>query len=370
MKKFILISPKNRTVYNFRGDLIKAIQKLGYQVIVTGPNRDSIERILELGVKFVEIPMDKDGISVFRDLKYLSKLVKVIKEEKIDASLGYTIKPFLYGSVAARLAGVKNRSCMISGAGYLFANNSLRVKVLRILTFFLYRIGLGSAHNVIFQNTDDMEEFVGHRLVKKEKCHVVNGSGVNMVKFTPGSYPSTTSFFFLGRFIHSKGVLDYLNAARLLKNQYPDTRFMILGKIEETVNDCLKKDEIEPFLKDGVIELFSETDDIIQYYYMTSVFVLPTAYREGTPRVILEAMACARPIITTFTPGCKETVVDGYNGFFVPIHNPVELARKMEFYIKNPEKIHEMGANSYELCKNKYDVDIINRSMLEYMKLN
>lgn len=369
MKKFILISPKNRTAYNFRGDLMKAIQKLGYEVIVTGPNQDSIDRIKELGVKFVEVPMNKNGINPFSDLRYMWGLYKVMKREKVDASLGYTIKPFLYGSIAARMAGVKNRSCMIAGAGFLFASKSLKARIIRKITFFLYRLGLGSAHNVIFQNIDDLNEFVECGLVKREKCHVVNGSGVNMAKFTPSGYPEKPAFFFLGRLIHSKGAMDFMKAAKILKEKYPDARFMILGKVEEAVNDSIKNEEIKPYVESGVIEHFGETDNIAQYYEMTSVFVLPTAYREGTPRVILEAMACARPIITTFTPGCKETVVDSENGFFTPTHDPETLAEKMEYFILHPEKVAEMGAKSLEVCKNKYEVGIINENMIKFMKL-
>lgn len=369
MKKFILISPKNRSAYNFRGDLIKDIQAKGYDVVVTGPNLEGVDKIEALGAKFVEVPVDKNGTNPFADILYCLKLKKIFKEEKADAILGYTIKPVIYGSIAGWLAGVKNSTAMVTGAGYLFASKSMKAKLIRLVSFMLYRLGLGAAQKVIFQNIDDLNEFVANHLVKREKCHVVNGSGVNMNKYTPTPYPDNPSFFFLGRLVHSKGGLDFAKAAKIVKTQYPESRFMILGKLEKNLPDAIKEEELQPFVEAGTIELFPETDDIPKYYAMTSVFVLPTAYREGTPRVILEAMASARAIITTNTPGCKETVIDGENGFFVPTHNPEKLAEKMMIFISNPCKVAECGAKSYEICTNKYEVSIINNRMLKIMEL-
>lgn len=369
MKKFVLISPKNRSTYNFRGDLIKDIQSRGYEVVVTGPNKEGLDRIQSLGVKFIEVSINKNGINPFADISYCLKLRRILKQEKADAILGYTIKPVIYGSIAGWLAGVKNRTAMVTGAGYLFVSNSTKTKIIRTISFMLYRIGLGVAHHVIFQNSDDLNEFVAHKLVNKAKCFVVNGSGVNMKKYTPTPYPENPSFFFLGRLVHSKGGLDFAKAAKIVKAKFPKSRFMILGKLDKDLPDAIKPNELMPYVDDGSIELFPETDDIPKYYAMTSVFVLPTAYREGTPRVILEAMACARAIITTNTPGCKETVVDGFNGYFVSAHNPQDLADKIMYFIRFPETIRSMGERSYQRCRSIYEVSIINKCMLEIMNI-
>lgn len=369
MKKFLLISPKNRSAYNFRGDLIQDIQTKGYEVIVTGPNMDNVDRITDLGAKFIEVPVNKNGLNPFADIAYCMRLRRIMKEENVDTMLGYTIKPVIYGSIAAKLAGVKNRNAMVTGAGYLFASKSIKAKIIRTISFLLYKMGLGAAQNVIYQNIDDLEEFVKTGLVKREKCHVVNGSGVNMSKYVLAPYPEKPSFFFLGRLVYSKGALDFVKAAKIVKSQYPDSRFMILGKLEKNLPDAITEEDLMPYVNDGIVELFPETDNISQYYAMSSVFVLPTAYREGTPRVILEAMASARAIITTFTPGCKETVVEGRNGFFVPTHNPEALAEKLEYFINNLDSIAKMGARSLQLCKDKYEVSIINKRMLEIMNI-
>lgn len=369
MKKFILVSPKNRSAYNFRGDLIKEIQKKGYEVVVIGPNKEGLDRIEALGAKFIEVPLNKNGLNPFADIVYCLTLRGIMKQENAEAIMGYTIKPVIYGSIAGCLAGVKKRTAMVTGAGYLFASKSLRARIARFVSFFLYRIGLGAAQKVIFQNVDDLNEFVANRLVKKEKCYVVNGSGVNMTKFVPAPYPDIPTFFFLGRLVNAKGGMDFVKAAKIVKGKYPNSRFMLLGKIDKTLPDAIKEEDLMPYVKDGTVELFPETDNIAQYYTMSSVFVLPTAYREGTPRVILEALASARAIITTFTPGCKETVEDGINGFFVEIHSPEDCAKKMIHFIEYPEDVEKMGRRSFELCKNKYDVSIINKNMIDIMEV-
>lgn len=368
MDKFILVSPKNRTAYNFRGDLIKEIIAHGFKVIVTGPNQEGVERITSLGAEFYEIPMDKNGINPFSDIKYLYSLYKLFKSEKPVATLGYTIKPVIYGSIAAKIAGVKNITSMVTGIGYLFASNSLKAKIIRFISSMLYKIGFGCANNVIFQNNDDLNDFTRLKLCSKDKTYVVNGSGVNLNRFKPADLPNKITFFFLGRFIYSKGIMDFLEAAKLLKSQYLDCRFVILGKFER-MNDAVPQADIERYIDDGVVEHFPETDNIALYYEQTSVFVLPTYYREGTPRVILEAMACGRPIITTNTPGCKETVINGVNGYFVKPKDPKDLAEKCEVFIKDNDKIKKMGKESLKICREKYDVSKVNAQMLKILNI-
>lgn len=367
MNKFVLISPKNRSAYNFRGDLIKAIQAKGYHVIVTGPNLDNIEKIEALGASFIEVPIDKNGLNPLSDIGYCFKLFKVLKKEKPDAILGYTIKPVIYGSIAGKLAKVRKRIAMVTGAGFLFSNDSVKASIIRKISFLLYRIGLGAAEKVIFQNSDDLNEFVEHKLVKRGKCYLVNGSGVNMNVFRPTPYPERPTFFFLGRFVHSKGGMVFAKAARIIKNQNDEARFIILGKFEKDLPDAIRSEELMPYIYDGTLELFPETDNIPDFFAMTSVFVLPTSYREGVPRSILEAMACARPIITTYTPGCKETVIEGENGLFTALCDPDDLAKQMLFFIENPNAIAQFGRSSYKICLNKYEVSIINRNMIRIM---
>ncbi|MBR5079019.1 MAG: glycosyltransferase family 4 protein [Victivallales bacterium] len=364
MKKFILISPKNRTVYNFRGDLIKEIVKRGYEVVVTGPDRTDVDKIEALGARFVEIPMNKTGTSILGDWRYCQALTKLLKQEKPDVTLGYTVKPCIYGAIAAKRAGVKNINSMITGGGYTFISTSWKARILGIIVRFLYRIGLSCAHHVIFQNNDDLREFCDCRLVKRDKCFVVNGSGVNMDHFKPVPFPKQMTFLMISRLLKSKGVSEYLEAARIVKQKHPEVRFMLLGKYETAMQDALSKDYVQKFIDDGIVERFEETSDVRPYYSQCSVYVLPS-YREGTPRTVLEAMAMGRPIITTDANGCRETVIDGQNGFMVPIKDVDVLADKMCWMIDNLQDIPRMGEASRRLTENKFDVQMINKEILK-----
>jgi len=368
MKKFLLISPKNRTVYNFRGDLVKKIISAGYEVLVTGPDLTDVDKIRALGARFVEIPMNKTGTSVFGDLKYCYRLFRLFRAEKPDTTLGYTVKPVVYGAIAAKLAGVKSINSMVTGGGYTFTAKTAKAKLLGLIVRTLYKIGFLCTDSVIFQNSDDLNEFCARRLTKKEKSYVVNGSGVNTERFTPAPYPNNVSFFMLSRLLKSKGVSEYLQAAENVKREYPQVKFYLLGKFEYNMQDAIEERIVRKYIDDGIIELFPETTDVRPYYEMSSVYVLPS-YREGTPRTVLEAMAMARAVITTDTNGCRETVKDGVNGYLVPVADVAALTEAMKKFLKNPEKIETMGAESYRYCKEKFDVERVNEDMLNILQI-
>lgn len=366
--KFLMISPKNRTVYNFRGDLIKDIIANGYEVVVTGPDQTDVEKIEELGARFVEIPMNKTGTSIGGDIRYCKTLCRTFRKEKPDVTLGYTIKPVVYGAIAAKLSGVKNINCMVTGGGYTFTSTSFKARALGLIVRNLYRIAFACADHVIFQNPDDLYEFCERRLTKKEKCGVVNGSGVNTKQYQVSDFPKEISFFMLSRLLKSKGVQEYLQAAEVVKKKYPQAKFYLLGKYETSMQDALSKDEVEYYINKGIVQRFEETDDVKPYYKMSSVYVLPS-YREGTPRTVLEAMAMGRPIITTDTQGCRETVIDNKNGFLIPVRDSQALADRMMAFIEKPELIQKMGLASREYVLEKFDVEKVNAEMMRIMKI-
>lgn len=365
--KFILISPKNRTSYNFRGDLIKKIIASGYEVIVTGPNRDNVDKIEELGARFVEIPMNKNGLNPLHDIKYLLALKKLFKEEKPDVTLGYTSKPVIYGSIAAKMAKVPHIAAMVTGAGYAFTVKSAKAKVIKLIMSMLYKKAFSAADIAIFQNSDDKEQFIKEKLVKKEKCVVVNGSGVNTEKFAVAPFPKQITFFMLSRVMYSKGIREYLEACEIVKEKHPEVRLMLLGACEG-IQDSISPEELKTYVDRGIIEHFGETDTVADYYKQCSVYVLPS-YREGTPRTVLEAMAMGRPIITTDAPGCKETVIDGKTGFLVPTKDAKAVADKMMQFIENPELIETMGKESLAYCVQKFDVNKVNKDMCKYLEI-
>lgn len=365
---FVLISPKNRTAYNFRGELISEIIKMGYTVYVTGPNCIDVDKIEKLGARFIEIPNNKNGVNVLADIIYLINLISIFKTLKPDATLGYTVKPAIYGAIAAHLMGVRSITSMVTGVGYLFISKSLKARVLKRVVLSLYKIGLSSAHRVIFQNPDDRDEFVTNRLVSSAKTIVVNGSGVNMSKFKVEPYPDQLTFFMLSRVMHSKGVMEYAKAARVIKREFKEVRFMLLGAFEG-IQDSIDEDSFRgEFIDSGVIEYFGESDNIPPYYAQSSVYVLPS-YREGTPRTVLEAMSMGRAIITTDVPGCRETVVDGVTGYLVPPQDVESLVWAMRRFINDRSLVESMGRLSHQYCYDKYRVGVINDSMIEGMKL-
>lgn len=367
MKKVVIISPKNRTIYNFRGDLIKEIIKLGYEVVVTGPNQDNIGKIEELGVRFVEIPMEKNGVNPIHDVKYIWRLYRLLRMESPVATLGYTIKPVVYGSIAAKCAGVRNITSMVTGAGYLFTAQSKKAKFLKLIAKVLYKVGLSCADCVIFQNADDKKEFIENNLVKPDKCKLVNGSGVNMEYFSKQDLPPRTTFFMLSRALYSKGVKEYLDACRIVHGKYPEIRLMFLGAVE-SMPDALSWDLVQSYVADGSVEYFPETSDVREYMRECSIFVLPS-YREGTPRTVLEAMSMGRGIITTDVPGCRETVKDGINGFLVPPYSARAVADKMFYIIEHPEYIPYFAEESWNYCMEKFEIRKVNDSMLRIMHL-
>ncbi len=365
--KIVVVSPKNRTVYNFRGDLILEIIARGHEVIVTGPDQTDVEKIKALGATFVEIPMKKNGLNPIQDLQYQTALFKLFKKEKPDVVFAYTSKPVIYGSIAAKRAGVGHIVPMVTGAGYAFTAQTAKAKLIKAVMSFLYRNAFSCANTVIFQNNDDLQEFTQGKLVCKHKCHVVNGSGVNMEKFSVTPYPEQLTFFMLSRVMYSKGIREYLEACTLLKEKYPQVRCMLLGACEG-IQDSIQKEDLQAYIDKGIIEHFGETDRVADYYAQCSVYVLPS-YREGTPRTVLEAMSMARAVVTTDAPGCRETVVDNKTGFMVPVKNGKAVFEKMEQFVLHPELVEQMGKASYEYCKEKFDVKKVNEDMLKHLNI-
>ncbi len=366
-KKFLLISPKNRPTYNFRGDLLREIKNRGYEVVATGPDRENEDKIKELGVKLIVVPLSRNGTSILSDLKYYRELKKVIKQEKPDVTLGYTIKPSIYGALAAKSCGVKGVYSMITGAGYTFTSKTFKAKLLHKIVSFLYKKALKKADGVFFQNPDDLKMFTDDKLVKAEKCTVVGGSGVNMKHFSPLPYPETLTFFMLARVMYCKGAMEYLKAAEAVKKQHPNVRFMLLGAVEN-IQDSVPMETLKPYIENGIIEYFGETRDVRPYFSQCSVYVLPS-YREGTPRTVLEAMSMCRPIITTDVPGCRQTVVNGVNGFLVHAKDEKALEKAMLEFINNPCLIPQMGEASRKLCEERFEVGKVNSQMLKTMNI-
>lgn len=365
--RILVVSPKNKTVFNFRGDLIRDMIAQGHEVLVVGPNRIYVEDILALGVsEFIEVKLVKDNTSVTGDLAYLKQLIRVMKEKKPDLVFGYTIKPVIYGSIAAKIAGVKKIYAMVTGLGRVYASGGLKARTVRLITKNLYKLAFKACDKVIFQNGDDIRELVEDRYLPLEKTVQVNGSGVNMERFQRTPLPKDPVFLMVSRIIREKGAMEFCQAARIVRGNCPNARFILLGGFDSSIG-ALRPEDIQPYIEEGTIEFPGEVKDPVSFYQRCAVFVLPSYYREGLPRTLLEAMSCGRAIITTDWPGCREPVEDGINGYMVPVKNADILADRMNALAMDRQLLERMSEAAYETCRNKFEVSIINAQMRQVL---
>ena len=367
--KIMMIAPKTSTFINFRGDLMKAISEKGNEIVAVCPEGGFEDTLKELGARCILIPLKKNSTTIFDNLAYLKHLTEIMKQEKPDKIFAYTIKPVIFGSIAAKRAKIKEMYSMITGLGYVYAVESFKTKILQLICGIGYKTAFKYNKKVIFQNKDDIEEFVHRKYLKKEKCELVDGSGVNMDRFKRNPLPEGNTFLMVSRILKQKGVREYFEAAKIVKEKYPDAKFLYVGA-EDKTQLALNLDEVRSeFLDSGIIDYCGESNDVPSYIAKSTCFVLPSYYREGVPRTLLEALAMGRPILTTDTVGCRETVKEGVNGFFVHIKDSKALAEKMIYMIEHREELEKMSDASYHYCKERFDVNIINKRMLEIMEI-
>lgn len=368
-KKILMIASKTKAHINFRGDLTKDIINHGYNVSVIVPHDLYKKELESLGAKVIVVPFDKNSTSILANIKTIKQLINVIKEEKPDKIFAYTIKPIILGSIAAHKVKVKEMYSMVTGLGHIYSDNSLKVKIIRMICGIGYKFAFKFNKKVIFQNQDDIDEVIKRKYVKKDKCELVNGSGVNMERFKRTPLEKNNVFLMVSRVLKEKGVIEYFEAAKILKEKYKDkVKFMFVGEIDKT-NYAVDTEKLKEYSKEKIVDVIPETDNVAYYLNQCRFFVLPTYYREGVPRVNLEALSMGRPIITTKMPGCKETVIDKKNGLFVDTKDINDLVKKMEWMINNPKKVEKMSDVSYQLCKEKFEISIINKRMLEILEI-
>ena len=364
-----MIASKTKAHLNFRGDLTREIVKKGYEVSVVVPHDLYKKELESLGVKVIVMPYNKNSISIISNISSIRKLKKIMEEEKPDKVFAYTIKPIILGSWAAHKCKIHEMYSMVTGLGHIYSDNSINVRILRFICGILYRKAFKYNKKVIFQNQDDIDEVIKRKYIKRDKCVLVNGSGVNMERFKRNPLPKENVFLMVSRVLKEKGVVEYFEASKIVKDKYKDkVRFMFVGEIDKT-NYAVDTEKLQSFVEHGTVELIPETDDVASYITKARFFVLPTYYREGVPRVNLEALSMGRPIITTFMPGCKETVIDKKNGLFVKTKDVDDLVEKMEWMINHPKEVEKMATESYNLCKNKFEISIINKRMLEILEI-
>lgn len=367
---FLLIAGFPDSIVRFRGRLIEAVQAAGYRVHVAAPNLPEtslVRRELEAaGVAVHEIPLRRTGTSPKEDIVLLFHLIRLMRRIRPARMLAYTVKPVIYGLIAARIARIPKRFALITGLGYSFQAHDGE-KSLRLLIERLYHISLGYAERVFFQNPDDQALFAERGILdlKVASC-VVNGSGIDVGSYLPAPFPSGLRFLLIARLLRAKGIREYAAAAQRVRARYPGVEFALVGWIDDSP-DAIAQDELDGWVANGTIRYEGRLADVRPAIAECSVFVLPTAYREGTPRTVLEAMAMGRAVITTDTPGCKETVEEGGNGFLVPTRSVNALEAAMLRFVDEPELVIRLGRRSREIAEEKYDVRKVNAAMLSGM---
>ena len=378
--KFLIIASYPASILKFRGNLIKALQDKGFEIHIVAPEfevfPEEYENLTALGYVVHPIPMQRTGTNPLNDAKTLSALYLLMKKIQPSHVMGYTIKPVIYGSLAAKLARVPNRFALITGLGYAFQGTDeqdYKKSTLQKIMHKLYSVALASTHKVFFQNPDDEALFRTMKILQPNaSTTVVNGSGVDISEYSVQPFTTIDDiliprFLLIARLLGDKGIREYAQAAKIIKEKYPQAQFDLVGWIDDNP-DAIEQKELDNWINAGLFNFWGKLDDVKPAIAASSIYVLPS-YREGTPRTVLEAMAMGRPIITTDAPGCRETVIDGYNGYLVPVKAVEELAAAMERFIVNPELIIEMGKASRQLVEEKFDVNAVNQSMLEAMGL-
>jgi len=368
--KVCVIGADSSSLVNFRGELIKSIVDNGHVVIAmaSGARTSEIDSVESLGAQYIDYPVQRNGLNPLTDLKTLLSLLKIFKAEKPDVVLAYTIKPVIWGGVAARFYPQIKFYGLITGLGFAFQPGGLKRTLLTSIVASLYRFALLKAPKVIFQNPDNLQVFCDKKIIKNEQAVRVNGSGVDLSHFVK-SIPTANQFIFLtiARLLGEKGLREYAAAAKIVKQQYPDVVFQLVGP-EDPSPDGISIDEVNKWHKDGCVEYLGAKADVRPHLTDCNVFVL-ASYHEGMPRTVLEAMATGRPILTTNVPGCKETVIDGANGFLVEKKNIEQLVEKMCWFIENQNKWQEMADKSRELAIERFDVHKVNEIIIHIMGL-
>lgn len=371
MARVVVVAGIAKSLINFRGHLLIELVRRGHWVYACAPedSPEITQQLARMGVTYASIPMARTGINPLADLAYMCRLRRVFRAIRPDVVLGYTIKPVIYGSLAARLAGVDRICSMITGLGYAFSAGGLKARLVERVAKVLYRLALRGNDVVFFQNPDDQQLFTDLGLVSNRQSCLINGSGIDLQQFVPAPFPDSPAFLLIARLLRDKGISEYAKAAESVRRRYPNARFRLVGMFDSSLNG-ISPMEVDAWCKAGTIEYLGELADVRPAIADSSVFVLPSFYREGTPRTILEAMAMGRPIITTDAPGCRETVEQGVNGYLVPPRDVDALTIAMESFIQDPDSVARMGEASRRIAVDKYDVRKVTASILDAMQLS
>lgn len=365
--KIAVVLNTSWNIYNFRKGLIKSLMDKGNQVITIAPKDHYTYKLMDMGCRHIPVKMDSRGASPIKDFLLILELYGIYKKIKPDVILHYTIKPNIYGTIAASILRIPviNNVC---GLGTMFLKDNLVSRI----AITLYRIAFRFPKKIFFQNEDDKKLFLKRRIVSNKVCGLLPGSGINTDYFTPEadniSKKNKFTFLLISRLIYDKGILEYIEAIEELKKEGIDAKFQILGQIDEKHKRGIPSETIQNWIEKNQVEYLGSTEDVRLFIKNADCVVLPS-YREGTPKTLLEAASMAKPIVATNVPGCNSVVKDGKNGYLCNLKDSKDLADKMKrMFLQEPNLRNEMGTFSREFVKEKFDEHIVINKYISAIK--
>jgi len=348
---------------NFREGLLRALVADGHEVVVVAPHDDYASRIAEFSCRYVPLPMDNKGANPLRDLLLLFQFYRLLRYEKPDVFLGYTVKPNVYGSLAAHLLGVPVIN-NIAGLGAVFIKQNWLTSVVQRL----YRLALSRSRYVFFQNRDDCQLFIDSGLVRSEATALLPGSGIDLQRFCFSpvtAEPHKFRFLLIARMLWDKGVGEFVEAAKMVQERWPNIECCLLGFLDVQNPAAISRSQMNEWVAQGSVLYLGVSDDVRSEIRKADCMVLPS-YREGTPRSLLEGAAIGRPIITTDAVGCREVVDNGKNGFLCKVRDAKDLAEKMEqMLLLNEESRYAMSVYGRQKMEREFDEKIVIKRYLE-----
>lgn len=364
-----VLSSHTPSLFWFRLDMMRSFLKEGHIVYAIGNESEELwkDEFEKYGILYRQISVVRNGTNPLSDLKTLFSIKKVLKEIKPNKLFTYQAKTVVYGGIAAKMLGITEVYPLIAGIGSVFTPKSVKQKIISTILRFEYKIGLKNSIAVFFQNHDDSDVFIKKNILPSEKMVYIDGSGVNINNFKEFDLPPVPTLLFIGRLIKDKGIIEYLEACRQAKKENSNIRCLLVGPFD-TNPSAITREELQRYIDDRTVEYFGEQKDVRPFIAQSSIYVLPS-YHEGTPKTVLESMACGRAIITTDAPGCRETVIDGFNGYLVPVKDVAAIRDKIIYLVNNPTVVKKMGKNSRQIAVKKYDSDIVNDSIMSTMKI-
>ena len=371
--KVIVLSSLSYSLTNFRGNLLREIKANNHEVIAVAPDHDpAVEKELtKAGISFRTIPMERAGTNPFADFSLFLAYVWMMVRERPQLVLAYTQKPIIYGGLAARICAVPRYFALMSGLGHVFSPGSNSSALVKLMVKRLYRSAVRRARAIFVFNADDRQDMLDLAIFDPDqKVIQVPGSGVDLKKYARHPLPKgATSFIMIARLLRNKGILEFLEASRSIAKDHPNCRFSILGHLDDQNPEGVTKADIDRFGEEYPVRFISGTSDVRPYLASASVFVLPSYYREGLPRTILEAMATGRAVITCDQPGCRDPIEDGRNGIIVPPRDFRALAAAMQKLAADRDLVETMGQRSRELAEEIYNDVKVNHQLLTEMDL-